>query len=268
MVLDCCAHAHIEGGWEGRQDFQVERALLLSQKRSHTESSSSSSDLSDEGTRTNHVRKRYNDRKMDEVERLAEMERQRRQRELEQKMVEEETAKRIEELVKKRVEEELEKRKEEIEAEVLRRVEEAKKIMEHQMMEEMERRRQLQLEEEKKRETEETIVSTVLKNAFEAEFTVAAEDVFAGLRIDKEEERKKREELEAIMAENNRKIEEAQKKLAEERLAMVEEQRKMEEERQRLKKEQEKRVKEEQKKILGKNNSRPKLSFSLKPAVS
>lgn len=76
----------------------------------------------------------------------------RRQRELEQKMVEEETAKRIEELVKKRVEEELEKRKEEIEAEVLRRVEEAKKIMEKQMMEEMERRREQQLEEEKKRE--------------------------------------------------------------------------------------------------------------------
>lgn len=67
-------------------------------------------------------------------------------------MVEEETAKRIEELVKKRVEEELEKRKEEIEAEVLRRVEEAKKIMERHMMEEMERRREQQLEEEKKRE--------------------------------------------------------------------------------------------------------------------
>lgn len=67
-------------------------------------------------------------------------------------MVEEETAKRIEELVKKRVEEELEKRKEEIEAEVFRRVEEAKKIMERQMMAEMERRREQQLEEEKKRE--------------------------------------------------------------------------------------------------------------------
>jgi len=49
---------------------------------------------------------------------------------------------------------------------------------------------------------------------------------------------------------------------------MVEEQRKIEEQRQRLRKEQEKRVKEEQKVILGKNNSRPKLSFSLKPAVS
>lgn len=79
----------------------------------------------------------------------------------------------------------------------------------------------------------------------------------------KEEEARKRKELEEIMAENNKKIEEAQRKLAEERLAMIEEQRKMDEERQKLKKEQEKRIKEEQRKILGKNNSRPKLSFSL-----
>lgn len=54
---------------------------------------------------------------------------------------------------------------------------------------------------------------------------------------------------------------------AEERLAIIEEQRLMDEERQRMRKEQEKRVKEEQKVILGKNNSRPKLSFSLKPGA-
>ncbi len=52
---------------------------------------------------------------------------------------------------------------------------------------------------------------------------------------------------------------------AEERLAMVEEQRLIDEERQRLKRDQDRRVKEEQKKILGKNNSRPRLSFALKP---
>lgn len=39
----------------------------------------------------------------------------------------------------------------------------------------------------------------------------------------------------------------------------------MNEERQKMRKEHEKRVREEQKMILGKNNSRPKLSFSLKP---
>jgi arginine/glutamate-rich protein 1 len=54
---------------------------------------------------------------------------------------------------------------------------------------------------------------------------------------------------------------------AEERLAMVEEQRKIDEERQRMKRDQEKRTKEEQKKILGKNNSRPRLSFALKPTT-
>lgn len=54
---------------------------------------------------------------------------------------------------------------------------------------------------------------------------------------------------------------------AEERLAIVEEQRKLEEERHKLRREHERRVKEEQKVILGKNNSRPKLSFSLKPVL-
>lgn len=52
----------------------------------------------------------------------------RRQDELEAQLIEEETQKRVEELVAKRVAEELERRKDEIEAEVLRRVEEAKKV--------------------------------------------------------------------------------------------------------------------------------------------
>ena len=49
----------------------------------------------------------------------------------------------------KRVAEELEKRKEEIEAEVLRRVEEAKKLMEDQLLQDMERKRMHQEEEER-----------------------------------------------------------------------------------------------------------------------
>lgn len=76
----------------------------------------------------------------------------RRQKELEAKLVEEETAKRIEELVAKRVAEELERRKDEIEAEVLRRVQEAKEKMEKEMMEELQRQKMAQLEEERKRE--------------------------------------------------------------------------------------------------------------------
>ena len=91
-----------------------------------------------------------------EVERLAEIERKKtagdRQKELEARQVEIEANRRIEQLVAKRVEEELEKRKDEIEKEVLRRVEEAKKIMEETMMKELELRKQEQLEEARKRE--------------------------------------------------------------------------------------------------------------------
>ena len=52
----------------------------------------------------------------------------------------------------KRVEEELERRKDEIEAEVLKRVEEAKRLMEEQMLQELEKKRKEQEEEQKKRE--------------------------------------------------------------------------------------------------------------------
>lgn len=50
---------------------------------------------------------------------------------------------------------------------------------------------------------------------------------------------------------------------AEQQLKMVEEQRAIEEERIKMKREQERRTKDEQKLILGKNNARPKISFSL-----
>ena len=51
-----------------------------------------------------------------------------------------------------RVAEELERRRDEIEAEVLRRVEAAKKVMEAEMLQEMEKRKQEQIEEAKRRE--------------------------------------------------------------------------------------------------------------------
>lgn len=78
-----------------------------------------------------------------------------------------------------------------------------------------------------------------------------------------EEERKKRHDLEAIMEENNRKIEEAQRKLAEDQLKLVEEQRKILEEKQRLEEEEKRRQKRDQEVILNKKNARPRLSFSL-----
>ncbi len=76
----------------------------------------------------------------------------RRQKELEAKLVEEETAKRIEEMVAKRVEEELERRRDEIEEEVLRRVNNAKIALEQEMMEELQRQKAAQLEAERVRE--------------------------------------------------------------------------------------------------------------------
>ena len=58
----------------------------------------------------------------------------------------------MQQLVDQRVQEELERRKEEIEAEVHRRVEEAKRIMEQQLLEEMERKKQEREEDERRKE--------------------------------------------------------------------------------------------------------------------
>ena len=87
------------------------------------------------------------------------------------------------------------------------------------------------------------------------------------------------------MEENQKKIEEQNRKMvtinfadvtcllinvcfqAEERLKIIEEQMKIENEKQRLKKKEEKAAKKEQKAILGKDNSRQKLSFSVKHSL-
>lgn len=58
----------------------------------------------------------------------------------------------MEKLVARRVEEELEKRKDEIEVEVKRRVEEAKRLMERQMLEELEKQREAELEAQRRKE--------------------------------------------------------------------------------------------------------------------
>lgn len=147
--------------------------------RKRSRSSSSSNSDSDAGSR----RSKLGRSKLSEVERLAEIERQRaaqnarvmRQKEQEQKIVEEETVKRIEEMVAQRVAEELEKRKDEIETEVLRRVEEAKQIMERQMLEELERRRKERLEEENRREVSYLVGSGYLPFSYgqrNAEFAI------------------------------------------------------------------------------------------------
>ena len=76
----------------------------------------------------------------------------RRQKEMEERLIEEEVAKRVESLVAQRVAEELEKRKDEIEAEVLRRVDEAKREMEKHMLQEMEAKREAELLAQKEKE--------------------------------------------------------------------------------------------------------------------
>ena len=58
----------------------------------------------------------------------------------------------MQQLVDQRVQEELERRKEEIEAEVLRRVEEAKRVLEQQLLEELERKKQEREEDERRKE--------------------------------------------------------------------------------------------------------------------
>lgn len=58
----------------------------------------------------------------------------------------------MEVLVSQRVQEELEKRKDEIEAEVKRRVEMAKQVMEKELLSEMERRRASEIESQKRKE--------------------------------------------------------------------------------------------------------------------
>ncbi|KAA0195673.1 hypothetical protein HAZT_HAZT002696 [Hyalella azteca] len=255
--------------------------MYSSRKIFKSDSSSSSSD--------EEIKSR--EKKIDEVDRLAELERIRRQREAEMKQVEELAARRVEELVAKRVEEELERRKDEIEAEVLRRVEEAKHLMEEQMLQELEKKRKEQEEEQHKREASsvemrefngsrckpvplQVFVEILhLKNIIIAHsffFSVAVTSSIYYQSSDPlhfptalEAEALQRAELERIMEENQRKIEEAQAKFAEQQLKMVEEQRAIEEERIKMKREQERRTKEEQKLILGKNNARPKISFSL-----
>mmetsp|Transcript_18086 Transcript_18086/g.58516 ORF Transcript_18086/g.58516 Transcript_18086/m.58516 type:complete len:131 (+) Transcript_18086:853-1245(+) len=83
------------------------------------------------------------------------------------------------------------------------------------------------------------------------------------------EERRKKEELENALAENQRKLDEAAKKSKEDEEARNQARyRELEEEQRRrdaareARRAEEAKTREEQKKILGKGNARPKLSFS------
>jgi len=176
-------------------------------------------------------------RKKAEVDRLAELEQERmqllRQKETRENLIQTEVERRVKEIVDTRVRDELERRKDEIENEVKRRVDVLKRNMEKQMLNELE-----------KRNNEE------LKNL------VARE----------EEERRKREHLEKVLADNERRLAEAEKRLALEEEKLRTEQLRLMEDRERFERQMGKQHAKEQNLILGKNKTREKISFSLNSA--
>ncbi|CAF0876434.1 unnamed protein product [Rotaria sordida] len=173
-------------------------------------------------------------RKKAEIDRLAELERERtqllRQKETRENLIQAEVDRRVKDIVEIRVREELERRKDEIENEVKRRVDVLKRTMEKQMLIEIEKRNHEEIRK---------------------------------LIIKEEEERKKREDLEKILAENERKLTEAKKKLAEEEEKLRTEQLRLMEDRERFERQLGKQHAREQNLILGKNKTRQKISFTL-----
>ncbi|KAJ8490861.1 hypothetical protein OPV22_012582 [Ensete ventricosum] len=158
-----------------------------------------------------------------------------RQKEAELKLLEEETARRIEEAIRKKVEEFL--NSDEVKLEIQRRIVEGRK----KLFDEVE----AQLEKEK-------------------------EEALIEARKKAEQERKEREELDKMLEENRRRVEEAQKREALERQQKeleryleLEQIQKEKEEAMRRKKMEEEEEKANQMKLLGKNKSRPKLSFGI-----
>ncbi|CAF1184095.1 unnamed protein product [Didymodactylos carnosus] len=124
-----------------------DRDKKLKRSRRHSSSASSHEGLTD-GIRNNRISVSGNDltaRKKAEVERLAELERQRmqllRQKEAREQMIQTEVERRCKELVDIRVKDELERRKDEIESEVKRRVDIIKKHLEKHMLVELEKRK-------------------------------------------------------------------------------------------------------------------------------
>ncbi|KAG6792517.1 hypothetical protein POTOM_001668 [Populus tomentosa] len=159
----------------------------------------------------------------------------RRQQEAELKLIEEETAKRVEEAIQRKVEKSL--NSEEIKLEIQRRLEEGRKRLIDEVADQLEKEKEASLIEARQKE---------------------------------EQARKEKEELERMLEENRRRIEESQRKEAleqqrreEERYRELEELQRQKEEAMRRKKQQEEEERVKQMKLLGKNKSRPKLSFAL-----
>ncbi|KAH7510801.1 hypothetical protein FEM48_ZijujUnG0086400 [Ziziphus jujuba var. spinosa] len=159
----------------------------------------------------------------------------RRQQEAELKLVEEETAKRVEEAISRKVEESL--NSEEIKVEIQRRLEEGRKKLLDEVAAQLEKEKEAALIEARHKE---------------------------------EQVRREKEELERLLEENRRRVEEAQRREAleqqrreEERYRELEELQRQKEEAMRRKKQEEEQEQKNQMKLLGKNKSRPKLSFAI-----
>ncbi|EFH66099.1 hypothetical protein ARALYDRAFT_312135 [Arabidopsis lyrata subsp. lyrata] len=164
-----------------------------------------------------------------------EEERKRRQQEAELKLIEEETVKRVEEAIRKKIEESLQSEK--IKLEILTLLEEGRKRLDEEVAAQLEKEKEASLIEAKEKE---------------------------------EREQQEKEESERIAEENLKRVEEAQRKEAmerqrkeEERYRELEELQRQKEEAMRRKKAEEEEERLKQMKLLGKNKSRPKLSFAL-----
>ncbi|PIA47349.1 hypothetical protein AQUCO_01400192v1 [Aquilegia coerulea] len=160
---------------------------------------------------------------------------ERRQREAELKLLEEETAKRVEEAIRKKVEESL--NSEDIKLEIQRRIVEGRKKLFDDVAAQLEKEKEAALTEARQKE---------------------------------EQARREREELDKMLEENRRRVEEAQKREAEEqqrkeeeRYRELEQLQRQKEEAMRRKKLEEEEERVNQMKLLGKNKTRPKLSFGL-----
>ncbi|KAG5525886.1 hypothetical protein RHGRI_032248 [Rhododendron griersonianum] len=194
-------------------------------------------------------------RKEDEEE-----EKKRRQQEAEMKLIEEETAKRVDEAIRKKVEESLDS--EETKLEVRRRLEEGRNKLLDEVAAQLEKEKEAALIESKQKEA---ISFSPTPRTNGREKTCGR---FCGFV--QEQARKQKEELERMLEENRRKVEEAQRREAleqqrreEERYRELEELQRQKEEAMRRKKQQEEEERANQLKLLGKNKTRPKVSFAI-----
>ncbi|GMH06740.1 hypothetical protein Nepgr_008580 [Nepenthes gracilis] len=164
-----------------------------------------------------------------------EEERQRRQQEAELKLIEEETVKRVEAAIQKKVAERLES--EEIKVEIRRVLEDGRKKVREEVAAQLAKEREAAVIDARRKE---------------------------------ELAHKEKEKLERILEENRRRLEEPlrmealeRQRKEEERYRELEELQRQKEEAMRRKKQQEEEERAKQMILLGKNKSRPKLSFAI-----